>query len=149
MIGLQNCKVVSLVVPQVAENAAITATSVDTKGFDTGLVVIQIGDTDTALSSLKLTESDDNSTFTDVSGADFNGSTTIDGSTASLPDVNADSTIQLIQLDLRKRKRYLTISGAAGSGTNGTAISAVIVLGNAEQAPTTSSECGAAAVLRV
>jgi len=149
MIGLQNCKVAALINPVLKDNGAVTTAAVDCAGYDTALAIIQLGAVDIQLTALKLTESDNNSSYSDVSGADFNGSTTIDGSAASLPDANASNTIRLIQIDLRKRKRYLKLSATVGDGTTGAYISGALVLGNAEQSPSSSTECGAAAVLRV
>lgn len=149
MMNVQNVKVAALAVPQLKDNGAVTTVAVDTLGYDEALAIIAIGSTDIAMTALKMTESDDNSTYTDVSGADFNGSTTIDGTTATLPDENADSTIRLVHLDLRKRKRYLKLSASAGDGTTGTYISGMLVMSKAEQAPKTGTAMGATAALRV
>ena len=52
-------------------NASVTCTAVDRKGFDYAVVRLILGSTDIALTALKLQESDDNSTCTDITGLDF------------------------------------------------------------------------------
>ena len=71
MMNVQNVKVAALAVPQLKDNGAVTTVAVDTLGYDEALAIIAIGSTDIAMTALKMTESDDNSTYTDVSGADF------------------------------------------------------------------------------
>src|SRR5207237_1830833 len=72
MIQIYQTKKVQSVWPQARiNNAAVTCASVDRRGFDYAVVRVAIGATDIGFTTFKLQESDDNSTFTDISGADL------------------------------------------------------------------------------
>lgn len=102
-------------------------TGVDTKGFNSAVAVIQAGDIDLASTdetyAFKIGESDDNSTFKDVTGL----TTT----------VTTDNQTKLIRIEGlgTSRKRYLRVSLDVGGTTPSIPCSAVIALGNAYQEP--------------
>ena len=75
---------------------------------------------DAGLTTFKLQESDDNSTFTDVPGADFSVSP------LSLPTASNGDTLWEWQIDLRGRRRYLKPALTAGNGTVGVFVAVVV-----------------------
>ena len=142
MIDLQQTKKVQSVFPQARiNNAAVTCASVDRKGFDYAVVRVAIGATDVGFTTFKLQESDDNTTFTDVPGADFSVSP------LALPSSASSNTLWEWQVDLRgSRKRYLRPALTVGNGTNGAFVSAAAELSRAEQAPFNAATQGLAGV---
>lgn len=144
MIALQNCKFQQLVIPAaIVDDGDFTTQVIDTKDWDYATLVIQLGESDIAMAALRVLESDDNSTNTNVTGTIFGTATDIDGTTTALPSATDDNNIELIHLDLRKRKRYLQLKATAGNGTAGTYLSALCILSRGRIAPDTSSEMGA------
>ena len=103
MLEITETKKVQSVWPQARiNNAAVTCASVDRRGFDYAVVRVAIGATDVGFTTFKLQESDDNSTFTDIAGADYSVSPLV------LPSSASSDTIWEWQVDLRgSRKRYL------------------------------------------
>jgi hypothetical protein len=72
MQNMQNVKTVGITPPAaIIDNAAATTASVDTKGFSKARIVVYLGALDIAVSAMKLRHSDDDSTYSDISGADF------------------------------------------------------------------------------
>ncbi|HSZ56650.1 MAG TPA: hypothetical protein VK797_13365 [Tepidisphaeraceae bacterium] len=131
MIDLQQTRKVQIVWPQARlNNAAVTCGSVDRKGFDYAAIRVALGATDVGFTTFKLQESDDNTTFTDIPGADFSVAP------LSLPASTNGDTLWEWQVDLRgSRKRYLRPAMTVGNGTNGAFVSATAELSRAEQAP--------------
>jgi len=131
MIEITTTKKVQSVWPQARiNNAAVTCASVDRRGFDYAVVRLSLGATDVALTALKLQEADDNSTFTDITGADFSVSP------LALPTSASSDTIWEWQVDLRgTRKRYLRPAITIGNGSLGAFVSVTAELSRAEQAP--------------
>jgi hypothetical protein len=152
MIHDQYLKVVRLVEPvAIVDNTSWTSQEVDTNGFDYASIVFHLGATDIAMVAMKVRETDTSGTGqADISGADFATATNldIDGSAAALPTADDDNKFWRVDLDLRKRKRYLDVVMTAGDGTTGTYAVAICILGRAGQGPNTSAECGCAQVLR-
>src|SRR5690349_8748177 len=103
MIQITQSKKVQLAWPSArANNLTVNCASVDRGGYEYAVIRVAIGVTDVALSALKLQESDDNTAFTDVPGADFSVSP------LSLPTSSNGDTLWEFQIDLRGgRKRYL------------------------------------------
>lgn len=150
MNPLQQCKFVNLIPPAVIkDDASHTTLVVDTRGWDAAAVSIALGATDITMADLDLQESDDNSSFTEVAAADFTDNTQydMDGTALALPDDNADNTMRVIFLDLKKRKRYIKVTSTAGNGSAGTYLSAQMILARGETCPNTSAEvCGTSGV---
>jgi hypothetical protein len=145
MIDLQQTKKVQLIWPQARlNNTAITSASVDRKGFNYAAIRVAIGATDIGFTIFKLQESDDNTTFTDIAGADFSVSP------LSLPASGATDTLWEWQVDLRgSRKRYLKPALTVGNGTSGAFVSVTAELSRAEQAPANATAEGLAGVATV
>lgn len=120
MSALQNCltkpEVLELLPPLSRTATAATPTGVDCQKFE-GVAIVLLTTTaggSGATLDAKVQESDDNSTYTDVTGAVF----TQVGNAASL---------QLLRIDMSKAKRYLRVPTTVG----GTAafVSAVELIG--------------------
>lgn len=132
----------------IVDNASVTTTEVDTIGWNFATIVVRLGTTDIALTALKVQESDTSgSGFTDITGADFDGDTDIEGSAASLPAATDDDKFYIVHLDLRGKKRYLDLVATVGDGTSGAWLHAFAILSNGDIGPQTASEMGAAVVL--
>jgi WD40 repeat protein len=120
----------------IVDNASLTTTSIDTKGFDYCDIFVLLGATDIAMAALKVSESDDDSSYTDITGADFSVSP------ATLPSASADNTAVHVGVDMRGRKRYLDVTATGGDGTAGAYITVIAFLSRAEQAPVTATNRG-------
>ena len=142
MIQITDTKKVQIVYPQARiNNAAVTCASVDRSGFDYAVIRVAIGATDVGLTTFKLQEADDNSTFTDITGADFSISP------LALPSSSNGDTIWEWQVDLRgTRKRYLRPAITVGNGSLGAFVVAEATLSRAEQSPYTATGEGLAGV---
>jgi hypothetical protein len=150
MIQAQASKFQQLVVPAaIVDNASFTTLVIDTVDATTGqkwdyaTIVVQLGATDIAMTALAVKESDDNSTNTNVTGTVFGTAVDIDGTTTVLPASTDDNKVEVIHLDLRKRKRYLQLLATAGDGTTGTYLSALCILSRGSVAPDSCAEMGA------
>lgn len=137
MVQVQRLKFVAVVPPGVIkDNTSWTATAVDTKGWGHCLIVGQLGATDIAMAACKLTESDDDSSYSDVTGGDFSVSSTLPTSTDDNEffgwDVKLTGT----------RKRYLKPTLTAGDGTAGTYLSVFAILSRGGSQPYTDSTRG-------
>jgi len=145
MIDLQQTKKLQLIWPQARiNNSAVTVASVDRKGFNYATIRVAIGATDIGFTTFKLQESDDNTTFTDVSGADFSISP------LTLPANTNSNTLWEWQVDLRgQRKRYLRPAITIGNGASGAFVSALAELSRAEQAPATPTSQGLTGVATI
>jgi hypothetical protein len=109
-------------------NAAVTIASVDRKGFDYLQVLLELGTTDIGLTTCKLQEADDNSTFTDVPNSDYSISGT-------LPASGNGNTLWRWDVDLKGRKRYIRAAITVGSGSTGAYVTVIYNLARPEQAP--------------
>lgn len=152
MIHGIHTKVVN-VTPPVASvnNASAVTTTIDTLGFDYCNIHVALGVADTALSALKVQESDyaNMSGAADVTGLVYGTSSNIAGSTSSLPASTNDNTVFGFDIDLRARKRYLDVVATVDDqGTTGAFIAIQAVLSRAEQLPTTAAERGCQDILR-
>lgn len=146
----QNTKLAPLINPGViVDDASWTSQVVDTLGYDYARAVFHLGATDIAMAALYMQESDDNSTWTNVANTIFGTSNTIAGSASTLPSNTADNTFQVVEIDLRGKKRYLQCVATAGNGSAGTYMSAHIELSRAEKAPVTAAERGCGQIIRV
>ena len=151
MNKLQATKLAIVISPAaLKDNAAWTTNEIDTLGWDYLQIVFIMGATDIAVALLKVTDSDTSgSGFTDVTGLIMGTSTNTDGSTSALLSASDDNKIQLFEIDLRGRKRYIDLSATAGDGTAGTYAAAIAILSRAKDAPVTATERGCDEILRV
>lgn len=137
---LQNLKVVKVTPPAVIVDAAsLTTDTIDTKGWDEALFIVELGATDIAMTALKVQESDDSgmSGAEDITGADFSVSP------ATLPSATADNTQFGVHVKLGgSRKRYLDVVATGGDGSAGAYISVYVILSKGKEAPDSTSERG-------
>jgi hypothetical protein len=134
MIHSQMEKVVAAI-PTSVGTSAVTLT-IDTIGWDhTSVSVLRASNASTVFASvLKVEESDDNSTFSNVSG--FLG-----GTDFTIPAVSDTSSAAIVKLDLntQARKRYLKVTATPAVSVN-TIVTARQSRG--ENAPSTATEAG-------
>lgn len=149
-MSVPNAKWAQMIVPAaIVDNASATAVVVDTQGFDYAEIAFCLGASDIAMTALRVLESDDNSTNVNISGTIFGTAVDIDGTTTALPSNTDDNKIEVFNIDLRNRKRYLQLVATAGDGSAGTYMTAICRLSRAKNAPITSAGMGAEHVLEV
>ena len=142
MIYETTTKTINVVPPgAIVDATGVSVNTVDRKGFDYAVFKVILGSTDSGLSELKIQESDDNSTWTDVPGLDFSVSPAV------LPSASDSNDIFAFDIDLRGRKRYLRPAIIVGSGTNGTYLTVIADLGRADQTPHDAPSRGLAGLL--
>ena len=128
MNALQNVKVVNVTPPAAIKDAAsFSTTSIDTAGYGKLAVYFSLGATDIAMTALKLQESDDDSSYGDITGCTYGAS----GSPA-LPTSDDDNKVFGFFVNLAGRKRYIDVVATAGDGATGTYGSCIAVLYNGE-----------------
>lgn len=140
MNNLQNLKFINVTPPAaIVDNAAFTTASVDTRGWDECAFIASFGAMDIAMATFKLRESDDDSSYADVSGADFSVSP------LTLPSATSDNTIFGIFVRCGgARKRYLDLSATGGDGAAGSYLSVLAILAKGKQVPSTATLRGLA-----
>lgn len=136
--------VVSLMGTGVTNGATVTA-SIDTLGYKRARVRVIMGTSNTASNNpsvLKVGESDDATTYTDITelvGDGVGGFTVPNASTA-------DANVVEFDIDLRGRKRYLKVT-LSPTTTQESVMVADLAAG--DKAPVTSTEMGVMAIVRV
>jgi len=144
-----DAKWVNLLTDHEKDNAAFTAVSVDTLGYDYAEICMVFQNIPANVAGIKLEESDDDSDWSDVTPSIVGTALQITGAASALPSAaTGDDTITLMKVDLRGRKRYLKATVTAGNG-NGTVteLTAVARLSRAKASPITAAEHGAAQIL--
>lgn len=110
--------------------ADANGTGVDTQGYRDGMMVVQAGDIDLASTDetyvMELEESDDNSTFVDVTGISI-----------TITADNQTGVVRIPELNV-VRKRYLRAVLNVGGTTPSIPCSAVFLLGEAYAGPINS-----------
>lgn len=101
----------------IVDNAAFTTASMDIKDTVSWAFLVCLGGLDIAVAVMKLQESDNDSSYSDVSGADFSVSP------LTLPSATDDNKLYLITGSSNGRKRYLDLSLTGGDGSSGSYIS--------------------------
>jgi len=133
MIHAQNVKVVASV-PASVGTSAVTLT-IDSLGYDYASVsVMRASNASTAFASvLKIEESDDNSSYANVTGF-------VGGTDFAIPAVTDTASAAIVKLDVdtKARKRYLKVTATPAVSVN-TVVSARLSRGDA---PTTAAEAG-------
>lgn len=151
MNELQHVKYFPVTQPAAITDAASFATAtIDTIGFDFLTIIFMLGETDIAMTVLKVQESDASNmaSAADIVGtrigtdADFVGTTTV------LPSATDDNKLVVFQLNLQGRKRYLDLVATIGDGSAGGFAAAVAILSRAESSPTTEAEAGTLWLMR-
>lgn len=132
----------------IVDNASVTTTAVDTRGWNFAKIYVRLGTTDIALTALKVQSSDaSGSGFADLDSLDMDGDTDIDGSAASLPAATDDDKYYIFLIDLRGKKRYLDLVATVGDGSAGGWLSAWCELSQPDFGPNSAAEMGAAVAL--
>ena len=90
-------KPIASIQPVSVNNSNTNGTGVDTKGFGYALGRFYVGVTTGNIDVLKVQESNDDSTYADITGASF----------TALPGATDDNKVWTINIDLRGRQRYL------------------------------------------
>lgn len=151
MVQGQNCKWFTLLAP-ISLAAGATTLVIDCMGFEYLEIVIPHGLVGAAdYSAMKIQESDvkaSASTLTggvDVTGLIVGTSLTIAGATSDFPGDTDDGLIDLFEVDLRARKRYLLLVLTAGIGS---LVAAIGRLSRAEGVLDTAASKGVRQVLR-
>ncbi len=127
MLPLQNIKIYNLTPPAAkVNNASVTVASLNCIGSDYATIIVSFGTIDIAATVCKLQESDDNSTWVDITG----------GGMSPLP-TSSDGTKQFVFfVDLKARKQYLNLVLTIGNGTTGAFVDVVAILSRLEQGVT-------------
>ncbi len=146
---IQSAKFKQVIAPAaITDNASFTTNSIDTKGFGYATIIVNIGATDIAMTALKVQESDDDSSYADITASVVGTATDAYGSATSLPSATDDNNVVVFQVNLRNRKRYLDLVATAGNGSTGTYASAVCVLTEAQVSPDALAATGAETIMR-
>lgn len=145
MIHAQNHKVVAEL-PSAAVGSTATATlTIDTLGYDhASVTVLRAGNATTVFANvLKVEESDDNSSYSNVTAlvGGGTGGFTIPAASSSTSTTN----IIKMDIDCKAKKRYLKVSYTPGVSAT---VGIVARLGRGEVAPVTASEANVAALVK-
>lgn len=148
---MQQARYVRAISPTaIIDNTTATATVVDARDYDYCTFVVQLGATDIALTSLRVQASTTSGgTYTDITGATFNGGTSPDGTVLALPSATDDNQTCVFQIDLRGKNKFLQLVATFGDGAAGGFIAAVAVLTKAGVSPATSATMADGDVCRV
>jgi len=134
MIHSQMEKVVAAVPTAVGTSAV--ALTIDTLGWDhASVTVLRASNASTVFASaLKIEQSDDNSSYSDVSGF-------VGGTDFTIPAVSDTASAAVVKLDVNTlaKKRYLKVTATPSVSVN-TVVTARLSRG--ENAPATASEAG-------
>jgi hypothetical protein len=126
----------------IVDNASFTVADVDRQEYAYAVINCYLGATDIAMAALKLQESDDDSTYTDIVGSRFGTDNNDTGSASTLPSATDDGKLFSFFVDLRGRKRYLRLVATAGDGAAGSFMTAWAELWRAKDAPRTAVQAG-------
>lgn len=151
MVNLQQHKAFLAIPPAgIIDNTSFAEIEIDTKGFRTCTIYAALGATDIAMAALKVQESDvSGSGQADITGLVYGTSVNTEGDTSALPTALEDGGIFGFDVDLRGRKRYLTVIATAGDGAAGTFLIALALLGREEDGAATAALRGCLQMLRV
>jgi len=133
---IEMVKAAMLYVPLLRDNFSTESAGVDCNDFDGAMFVLQVGTIDIAV-NLKIQESDDDSTYVDITGAAITALGADDDNKFCVIDVN---------MTPGSRKRYLRAVLTVGDGTAGADTAVLALLYKAGAKPTTS---GAVEVVKV
>lgn len=120
------------------DNGSFTVADIDAGGRGAGAVdfLIVLGGADIATTVLKVQESDDDTTYTDITDGGFTGS--------ALPSATSDNTIWRIRVNMKGKKRHLRLVFTVGDGSTGVTATVIAILSQLQIAPTTATERGLA-----
>lgn len=112
-----------------AYTSSTNGTGVDTRGFEEALVILHAGTWTDGTHTVKVQESTDNSTFSDVSGAAF----------TAVSSAATDDDVWVGRLNLRNRDRYIRLVNTVASATTGAVLGAEVILCGARTVPVTQA----------
>jgi len=119
----------------ITNNAAVTISALDTQGYDQADIFVVLGATDIALTVMKLTESDDDSSYNDVTGCTFGGT-----GLPALPSATDDNNVYAFHIrKCSARKRYLKPAITVGNGATGAYLTVYAVLSMAKEQPNSAT----------
>lgn len=141
MFPLQNCGSVAVIKPASVASSATSTGVIDRLGYDEVKVQVLLDSAASTASNpavLKLSESDDATTYTDITAfvGDATDGFTIPAVSATLP------TVVEMNVDCRARKRYLKLS-VTPSTSGAMILGATAVLGKAKDSTTARAEAAA------
>lgn len=130
MNELQHAKYVQAIPPAaIIDDSSATASEIDASGYDYLTIVLNLGATDIAMTALKVqTASSSGGSFSDLSGADFDGGTNTAGETLALPSATDDDQVCVFQIDLQGVDRFVKVVATFGNGTAGGFIAGTAIL---------------------
>jgi len=151
VISAQQATYVPAILPAaILDDSSATASEIDCKGASYAEIVLQLGATDIAVTALKLQEGDTSGgSFTDVSGADFDGGENTDGVALALPSATDDNQTCAFQVNLVGRKRFLKVVATFGDGTAGGFIAGITRLSRQSVMPDIDATIANGGVCRV
>lgn len=138
MIHAQNDKVVAALPAAVTASSETATMTIDTVGYDhASITVMRASNAATTFASvLKVEESDDNSSYSNVTAL-------VGGGTGgfSIPAVSATGSVSVVKLDVdtKARKRYLKVSMTPSTAVN---VAMTARLSRGEVSPETASQAG-------
>jgi hypothetical protein len=138
MIHAQNDKVVAALPAAVTASNETATMTIDTVGYDhASVTVMRASNAATTFASvLKVEESDDNSSYSNVTAL-------VGGGTGgfSIPAVSATGSVSVVKLDVdtKARKRYLKVSMTPSTAVN---VAMTARLSRGEVSPETASQAG-------
>ena len=151
MQNAQRAKYAVAIAPAaILDNTSAAAAAIDAKDARYAEIVLQLGATDIAVTALKVQECDTSGgSYTDITGASFDGGLDIDGAALALPSATDDGQTCVFQINLDGRKRYLKVVATFGDGTAGGFIAGVARLSANRSDPETSTAAASGGVCRV
>ena len=151
MIEAQCGKYVVAIAPAaIVDDASAVAAEIDTLGASYAEIVLQLGATDIAMTALKLQESDTSGgSFTDVTGATFDGGLNTEGTALALPSATDDGQTLAFQVNMLGKKRFLKVVATFGNGTAGGFIAGVARLSRLAEVPVVDTDLASGGVCRV
>lgn len=151
MIEAQACKYIAAIPPEaIKDNTSATNVAVDCRGFSYAEFPVQLGATDIAVTALKLTECDTSGgSYTDITGATFNGGTSADGVTLALPSATDDNQVHAFQVNMVGRKPFIKVVVTFGDGSVGGFVACTARLSRASFLSGTATDKAAGGICRV
>lgn len=134
----------------ILDNTSATASEIDARGARYVEIVVQLGATDIAMTALKVqAASSSGGSFSDVTGATFDGGTDIDGNTLALPSATDDNQTCVFQIKMDNVNPFLKVVATFGDGTAGGYIAGIARLSELASTSTVSATVANGGVCRV
>jgi hypothetical protein len=109
-----------------ARTATANGTGVDLAGFSATAIVVVAGTVTDGTHAIKVQESDDNATFTDVAAGDLDG---------TAPSLQAAGSNTVTEIGYRGIKRYIRAVSTVSGTTTGGVYAVLVVRGSARKYP--------------